>query len=164
MTTAVRRWIGRYLPAEAASVLAALAAASLAWRLTANWEAAALAGNWAELGAFVLVMGVREFASLHGRPGLLAALSIVLRNLTMEFALAEAIDTLITRPVFMDVAERVTGDLTVGICIGKLAADITFYAPTIVSYEFRRRYLDAPLRSTGRTAAAPAGDLPYAAA
>jgi hypothetical protein len=134
----------RYLPAECLSVFAAIAGAAFAFRLTENWEVAALAGNWAETGAFYLVMVTREFLVMqHGR-GRLAALPLVARNLTMEFALAELVDSFITRPIFMDVAMRMTGHLAIGVVIGKILGDVTFYVPTIVSYELRRRYVDAP--------------------
>ncbi len=133
----------RYLPAESASVMATLAGAALAFRLTSNWEATALAGNWSETAAFYLVMVTREFISMQNRGhARLTALPLVIRNLTMEFALAEALDSFVLRPVFMDGAMRMTGDLAIGIVIGKFIADITFYLPTVVSYELRRKYVD----------------------
>jgi hypothetical protein len=133
----------RYLPAESVAVLAALAGAALAFRLTANWEVVALASNWAETASFYLVMATREFIALDGDHGRLAALPLVIRNLSMEFALAEAIDSFVIRPIFMDGAMHLTGDVAVGVVIGKFLADITFYVPTIISYELRRNYLDA---------------------
>jgi hypothetical protein len=143
-SSAFRRWVGRYLPAESVALLAALAGGAVAWRLTANWEAAALASNWAETAAFYLVIVTREFLSIVSTQGRLVALPVVLRNLMVEFGPAEALDSLVTRPVFMDVAMRVTGEFAIGVVIGKLVSDDTFYVPTIVSYEFRRRYLEAP--------------------
>jgi hypothetical protein len=134
----------RYLPAESLAVLAAIAGGALAFRLTVNWEVAALAANWAETGAFYLVMVTREFIAIQHGHSPRTALTLVARNLTVEFALAEVIDSFVTRPVFMDVAMRTTGNLAIGVVIGKLIGDVTFYLPTIVSYELRRRYVDAP--------------------
>jgi hypothetical protein len=130
--------MSRYLPAESAALFAAVAGALVGWNLTARFEAAALASNWAEAGAFYLVMAMREFAALQTGRGRLATVRLVLRNLTMEFALAELLDSLIIRPIFMDLGMRAMG-LAVGIIVGKVSADVTFYVPTIISYELRLR-------------------------
>jgi hypothetical protein len=68
------------------------------------------------------------------------ALPAVLCNLALEFGPAEALDSLLLRPALMYAGVSMIPSLTaVGIVFGQVAADIVFYAPTIVSYELLRR-------------------------
>src|SRR4051795_6578569 len=61
-----RRWVRRYLPAEAAGTSAGIAAAVVA----AHWslEAAVLAAAWAETVAFYAFVTARELRNRGGSP------------------------------------------------------------------------------------------------
>jgi hypothetical protein len=80
-------------------------------------------------------MVVRDLASTRGR------VVLVLRDLVLEFGLAEALDTLLVRPALMYAAGRLLSDALLGVFVGKLAADVIFYFPTIAAYELRRKYI-----------------------
>jgi hypothetical protein len=59
----------------------------------------------------------------------------------VEFGPAEALDTLALRPFAMYVGPLVVGNVMLGVLVGKLVADVTFYGFAIVGYEIlvRRR-------------------------
>jgi hypothetical protein len=124
-------WLKRYLPAECASLVGALLAANVVFSLTANSAAAAIAGAWGENGAYYSVMLLREVRAVR-------SVWVALRNLTIEFGPAEALDSLLVRPAMMYFGAQLAGDLTLGTLLGKLAADISFYVPAIAAYELRR--------------------------
>lgn len=129
-------WLRRYLPAETVSLLGALVAANVAWQLSdQNPALAALAGAWGETLAYYATMLVRELTANHGN------LPLALRDLVLEFGVAEALDSLFIRPALMYAAGRLVAHMAVGVLLGKLAADVVFYVPTIAAYELRRRYL-----------------------
>jgi hypothetical protein len=73
-------------------------------------------------------------------------------NLVLEFGVAEAIDTGLVRPGLIFLASRLVADLSLGVFIGKLAADVTFYVPAIAAYELRRRYAPERRDTTGANA------------
>ena len=92
----------------------------------------------------------------------------------VEFGPAEIVDTVLIRPAAMFLASLATGNVIVGVLIGKVAADIVFYGLAITSYEvlvrrflhrFRRhRSVDDDGTATGALTAEPltghAAELP----
>ena len=66
-----------------------------------------------------------------------------MRDLALEFGGAEFLDSLVVRPGAMLVLIALTGNLPLGLVLGKLAADLTFYGAAIGAYELRKRYLGA---------------------
>jgi hypothetical protein len=128
-------WLRRYVPAEVASLVAALVAAQLVWSLTGSAAGAAVAGAWGETAVYYVTMLLRELATTRG------ALLVTVRELVLEFGVAEALDTLLVRPALMYAAGQLVADLRLGILLGKLVSDVFFYVPTIAAYELRQRYL-----------------------
>lgn len=60
----------------------------------------------------------------------------------VEFGPAEILDTVLIRPAAMYLASWATGNVVVGVLIGKVAADVIFYGLAITSYEMLvRRFL-----------------------
>jgi hypothetical protein len=125
------RWLKRYLPAEAAALLTAVALAQLVSMLTDSTARAAVAGAWGETCVYYAVMLAREIDAAD-------TLWAAVRNLVLEFGVAEALDSLLVRPALMYVASQLIGDVSVGVLIGKVASDVIFYVPTIAAYELRR--------------------------
>jgi hypothetical protein len=87
------RWLCRYAPSEAASLLAAVLAVRLAWHLTdGNVALAAVLAAWSETLAYYAVMLLRDLQARHVSP------MTVIRDLVLEFGLAEALDSLRAAP------------------------------------------------------------------
>jgi hypothetical protein len=130
MKTKPLRWLRRYLPAEAAALLAAVASAQLVSILTDSRAMAAVAGAWGETCVYYAVMLVREVDAAE-------TLWRAVRNLVLEFGVPEALDSLLVRPTLMYVASQLVGDVSEAILIGKIASDVIFYVPVIAAYELR---------------------------
>jgi hypothetical protein len=127
-------WLRRYMPAEIVCTVTALFGAWVAAALTSSPAAAALAGTWGENVGFYGMMLGREIAQRSPR-----ALPTIIRDLILEFGLAEALDSLVLRPALMYAGQMLAPNTALGVVAGKVAADLVFYVPTIVSYEFLRR-------------------------
>lgn len=141
MTTRAKEWIRRYLPAEllslAATVSATLITSFFTNRLIITAISATWAGNIAYFG-YILAADVnvaRKALKEAGRQYTFTTFLKNLRALFFEFGLAELFDSLLIRPLLMYYLPIVSGNLLVGSIIGKIAADITFYIPAIISYE-----------------------------
>jgi hypothetical protein len=100
---------------------------------------------WGENAAYYSVMLVRELLATR-------SLARALRDLALEFGLAEALDSGVIRPACIYVATQAAADLSLGVFIGKLAADVAFYIPTIFAYELRRYFEPARRATTGANA------------
>jgi hypothetical protein len=157
-------WVRRYLPAEIAGTLMALAGAWAAFAVSGDRTLAAVAGAWAENLGYYGTVGVRDLrrarreadpgaAGAAGAAGRLRPLLGVLGGLLVEFGPAEVLDSFVVRPLAMVAATRVVPDLGAAVVLGKLAADLVFYVPTIAIFELRRRR--AALRGDGGRAAGP---------
>jgi hypothetical protein len=135
MTARVGVWLRRYIPAEVASLIGALLAAQLAWTLSGSVAAAVVAGAWGETTAYYATMLARELVRTQ------ATLLVTLRELVLEFGVAEALDSLLIRPAMMYAGAQLVADVRLGVVLGKLGADVLFYIPTIAAFELRRRHL-----------------------
>jgi hypothetical protein len=141
-------WLRRYLPAEALSVLAILCASLTTLEVTGNILLAALAGTWAEFltyyGVFI-VRALRAGGRITPQVGL-----ITVRNLALEFGAAELLDSLLVRPAALAIALALLPNPALGALAGKLAADVVFYLPTILSFELLTRtdWFAVPGRTT----------------
>ena len=140
----MKRWLHRYGPAELTGIVTALLGSYTAHALTGSEIAAAFGGSLGEtLGFYGVIIGreirtdtvaARAAAVPYGpRAWLRTAM-----NLMIEFGPAEILDTGVIRPFTMGVATRMFGRV-IGVPLGKLAADVTFYVPVILLYEWRRR-------------------------
>lgn len=146
MKSKVKEWIKRYLPAEILSVIATMAAAWLTFESTNSHVTTALAGTWAGNIAYFGYILINDiyFTSRQRRAENLSAYSfsallINLRALFVEFGFAEVLDSFFIRPALMYYIPLVTGNLSLGIFIAKIAADVTFYIPAIISYELSKK-------------------------
>lgn len=145
----VREWIRRYLVAELAGIVGVLSATGLAltwW--PGHVVAAAVAASLGEgvgfyLG-FVITRYVRE--PIAGPPH--RRLAVILAACVVEFGPAEVADSLLVRPLAMILGSLGTGNVVVGVLVGKVAADVVFYGLAITSYEVLVRRLLARFRPT----------------
>jgi hypothetical protein len=136
---AIGRWLRRYLPAELICTPLALLCGSVTAELTGSSAAAALAATWGEnLGFYGMMLG-RELATRGG----LRALPAAARDLFVEFGPAEALDSFLLRPATLYVGVTLAPAPVLGLFVGKLVADLGFYAPAILTHELQRRFVRA---------------------
>ena len=134
-------WLRRYVPAEIGGTLGALAGGLLVYRLSHSSALTAVGGTWGEnLGYYLVILG-REIganrSALH--QGRWRTSTRMLRNLVVEFGVAEALDSFLLRPLLVYAALSLTGSVPLGLLAGKLAADMGFYTVAIGMYELRKR-------------------------
>ncbi len=146
-TSRVREWLRRYGPAEIFSLAATLGAAVVATRAGSPEVARALAATWAgNIAYFGYLLGqdvwhTRRAVRAQGRPYTLGIFGRNMRALVVEFGVAEVLDSLLVRPALLYWLPRWLHSVPLGILVAKLAADITFYVPTIISYELSKQKL-----------------------
>lgn len=137
-------WLRRYGIAELAGICTALVAAWVTDGLGAHPVAIAYAAALGEnVGFYGTILGRQVAADrlLAGDAGERYGGRHVwrtARELLLEFGPAELLDSLVLRPFAMGLGVRFLGR-DVGVIAGKLAADVTFYLPVILTYEMRRQ-------------------------
>lgn len=147
MKPKLREWTKRYLPAELFSTVLTLLSASLACRLTENGVTTALIGTWAgnfSYFGYIIITDVFRTAkerNANGMPYTGRALLTNVRAIVLEFGIAEVLDSFFIRPMLMYCLPALLSNLSLGVLLAKIAADITFYVPVIASYEFSKKYL-----------------------
>jgi hypothetical protein len=144
----LREWRRRYLLAELVGTVTALAAALTVHALTGSLASAALTGAAAESIAYYSVMLHRVAPAIwarHAGSGRARRLLHTGRGLVAEacdFLAAELADTFVVRPGLIYLAAGWAGSgVAGGLLIGKLLADVGFYAVVIPSYELRKRLM-----------------------
>ena len=135
-------WLRRYLPNELAGWAGELGAAGATYYLTGSYAAAVVAGTiGASVGYYATAYanGFRwSYAALAGRSWpmrVLVANVLTIRSIAVEFGPAEAIDSIVIRPIMLYVFPFVIGNTAVGFVVGSIVADVAFYVMAIFSYE-----------------------------
>ena len=143
----IKEWQNRYLPAEIIGTISALSGSAIAYLLTGNAIITAYAGTWGEnIGYYGVISGRDIIASKkrhkhENKNYNHISLAKNTRDIVLEFGPSELMDSFVTRPFLMYSFQLLTGNVIAGIFIGKIAADIVFYIPTISAYEFRKKHL-----------------------
>jgi hypothetical protein len=147
----LRVWAVRYLPAELAGILTALAVAWSAQAASGAMGSVAVAGTVGEGLGYYGCVAIRELryhgARQRGHDGLTRRWRTgvaTVQAMLIEFGPAELVDSLLARPLLMYLLPGLLHNLTAGIVAGKLAADAVFYGIAISAYELRQRYLAVP--------------------
>ena len=144
MRQKVTEWLWRYGPAEIASLPATIIPALAVHAAGGSALATALAGTWGgNIGYFGTILSrdvyvTRQRLQAAGRRYGSFVFAKNVRALLIEFGLAEAFDSLLVRPLLMYYLPAVTGSLGWGILLAKLAADVSFYLPAILFYEWSK--------------------------
>jgi hypothetical protein len=101
---------------------------------------AAIAGTVSENLGFYGTLAIAEWRRQHALGyGVWRTSALTARLLLAEFGLIEVLDSTVLRPMFMYVGPGITGGISSGILLGKVMADVAFYAVAITSYELIRR-------------------------
>ncbi len=145
MTAKIKEWIKRYGVAEVISLTLTVLSAWLAFKLTNSKITTALVGTWVgNIGYFgtILITDILQAKKQLKAIGKDYSLEIFYKNvkaLLVEFGIAELFDSLFIRPALMYYLPIWMNNLSVGVVLAKLLADITFYIPAIVSYELSKK-------------------------
>jgi ornithine decarboxylase len=127
----------RYAVPEIVGTVAAVGIAWLVYR-TGSVVASAWAASIAETLAYYGTVLWRD-RRLYAGAGLVGSLRAQFPGLLVEFGPAEVVDTLLLRPALMYAAPLMLGKLTAGVLIGKVAADVLFYAIVLPCRRLRLR-------------------------
>ena len=135
-------WLLRYAPNEIAGWVGELGGAAATYYLTGSYAAAVIAGTIGASAGFyatAYVNGVRwSYRARTGRTWpmrVLVANGLAARSIAVEFGPAEAIDSILIRPVALYAGPILVGNVAVGWVLGSVTADVAFFVMAIFSYE-----------------------------
>ena len=141
----IREWLLRYGPAEAVSLILTVLPALWTLQHTGNRTTTAWVATWAgNIGYFGTILAVDIIASRKQHLSLgerysWRSLGSNLRALIIEFGVAELLDSFLIRPALMYYLPLWIGSDWGGLVIAKLLADVSFYLPAIIFYEWAKR-------------------------
>lgn len=136
-------WGTRYIPAEFFAILCSLAGGVGTHFLFNNPYATAFGATWAENFGYYSRIYYQDIQAKKKRKKHLTMVDRlkIFRDMVFEFGIGEYVDSFIVRPMAMYALPKMTGNIFWGLFLGKLVADVTFYIPTIISYELKKKYL-----------------------
>lgn len=142
----IGEWLHRYVPSEIAGITTAYLGFWYVMQGYGHHTGAAYASAISENFGFYGIILFRDFfssrkvAKLAGETFGAPALLALCAGLLVEFGPAELVDSLVVRPLTIGVATTHLG-MEWGVLVGKLAADVSFFVPTILIYEWKKKYL-----------------------
>ncbi len=139
----IAEWLKRYLPAEIIAVIGAMIGGLLAHYFFSNPVITALGGTWGENIGYYSKIIFDDLKKRRLRDGEITISGVfkLIRNVAIEFGPSEYFDSFIIRPAAMYFFSGATGSVPLGLLLGKISADVTFYLPTIFAYELRKKYI-----------------------
>ncbi|MFT7184256.1 MAG: hypothetical protein ACI9QC_000594 [Oceanicoccus sp.] len=147
MKKKIKSWVKRYLPTEMVSTFCALLFPTIASFFTGSILLIALVGSVAEMSGFYSIMIIQESLETRreymksNRPYGLGAFLKGLRNLFLEFGPAEFIYAVLVTPAVLYLSLSTFNNLQLGLFVGLMVSNVSFYIPAIISFELRKLYL-----------------------
>jgi hypothetical protein len=141
-----REWLKRYLPAEIVGTATALSVASIVHFFSENYIFIVYTATLGEAVGFYSTVIIQNITAVNKKNRItnqlfqFSDLSNILANIVLEFGPSGLLDGLVIRPFFMYLFPVILKNFTLGILIGKLIGDLTFYMLVIFSYEMKKRY------------------------
>ena len=141
----IKEFSKRYLPAEIVGTITAICAASITHGFSDNPVFIAYIATFGEaIGFFSTILIQHIFTFSKKRKAANKQFSLldfpkIISHILLEFGPAEIIDGLVLRPFFMYLFPLLIKKFILGILLGKIAGDITFYLIVIVSYEMKKK-------------------------
>lgn len=141
--TKAKEWLKRYLPSEIVGTITAIVAASLTHFFSSNLIVIAYAGSLGEAVGFYStviaqhVIDVNKKNRFKQKAFSISDLTKITSTIVLEFGPAGLLDGLLLRPFFMYVFPSILKNFTLGILVGKLVGDVSFYLLVILSYEIK---------------------------
>ena len=140
-----KEWLKRYLPSEIAGTITAVSAASVAHFFYESHVVTAYAGSIGEAIGFYTTVFIQSLITenklkkAENSKSASRSYIQIITSMLLEFGPAGLLDGLFLRPFFMFVFPTLLKNFTLGIFIGKIVGDITFYFLVIFSYEYTKR-------------------------
>ena len=147
MNPKLMEWAKRYIPAEIISITATILSSVFSYKLTQSYLTTALVGTWVgNIFYFGSILGVDIYnthAELAKKNKKYSFKTFVLniRALVVEFGFSEVFDSFLIRPTLMYYFPILVNEIWLGIFLAKIVADITFYIPAIIGYEYSKKEL-----------------------
>ncbi|HTM67044.1 MAG TPA: hypothetical protein VL093_12025 [Flavipsychrobacter sp.] len=135
-------YLKRYGFAEIAGAICVLLISSLTYYFTRNKIIAAYAGTIGENIGFYGVIIIRDMIDARRKTAYWSTKEIwpVLRSILIEFGIAEALDTLVMRPLMLYLFTSLFTNYQLGALVGVVIADILFYSLAVLSSELSKKH------------------------
>ena len=132
-------WWRRYSLPVFLGTITAIIIANLVNYFFHNIILAGILGAWSD---FIVGYGTIAYRDIKNKEKVsLFNILKVIRNMLFEFGPAEILDTFFFRPFFMSVYPLFIANYSLAVLLGSLTAEITYFIPTIISYEVRKRVI-----------------------
>ncbi len=134
-------YLKRYGLAEIAGAVCVLLISSSTYYFTRNKIIAAYAGTIGENIGFYGVIILRDTIDAKRKAAHWSGKEIwqVLKNILIEFGIAEALDTLLMRPLMLYLFTSLFTNYQIGALAGVVVADILFYSLAVLSSELNKK-------------------------
>lgn len=137
----VKEWVCRYGLSLTLAIPAAVITAKLVYSVSGSLVVAALAATWADNIVFYGLIAYKDLKRRKRRStkSALHGMLKLMRNMIFEFSPAEYLDSFLIRPFYLSVFPYLIANYSLAIFLGSLAAEISYFIPTILAYELRKK-------------------------
>ncbi len=130
----LKEWVKRYGTAEVIGLIFAVLGANVSFILTKNIILSAFIGTWTENIGFYGTIAYNDLKNKKNKPYLKQTLHMII-----EFGPAEYIDSFLIRPLYLSFFPYIITNYSLAILVATILANITYYIPTIISYEIKKK-------------------------
>ena len=137
----LNEWFRRYAVAEFIGLILTLIFSNISMMLFENIILSGFIATWADNLGFYGTIVFNDLKEREKRNKKLELSDYLkqFRNVILEFGPAEYLDSFVIRPSYLILFPHLISNYSLAIFIGTVLADVTYYIPTIISYEFRKK-------------------------
>ena len=137
----LKEWLKRYAFAHIIGLIFTILVATLSHILFKNIILSAFLATWSDNIAYygIIIYGDLKLQKKKDKKLKTKSFLKVARGIVMEFGLAEYLDSFIIRPFYLSVFPHFIPNYSLAILAGSICAEVTFYIPTIISYELKKK-------------------------
>jgi len=137
----LKEWFKRYAFAEFVGIVFVLVFSNISMIFFGNKIVSGFIGTWSDNLGFYGTIISKDIKESRKRNKILGIRDYLIqfRNMIIEFGPAEYLDSFLIRPFYLIFFPYIISNYSLAIFIGTILADITYFIPTIISYEFRKK-------------------------
>lgn len=137
----IKEWLKRYSIPLVLGTIAAIVSAIIFKATTGNNIISGILATWVDNIVFYGYIALHDLKKVDKDAPKFKAFIKQVRNMVIEFGPAEYLDSFLIRPFFLSIFPYFIGNYPLAIFLGSAAAEVTYFIPTIISYELRKKVL-----------------------
>jgi hypothetical protein len=141
MKNKIKEYFRRYIIPLTLATITAILSANIIFYFLKSYLLAGFIATWLDNFVFygyIAIVDLKKRKFLRSSNKIKEFIKLI-RNMLIEFGPAEYLDSFILRPLLLAIFPMFIANYSLGVLLGSLTAEISYFLFTIIGYEFRKK-------------------------